>query len=333
MTFIIAEIAQAHDGSLGIAHSYIDLATEVGADAVKFQTHIADEESTADEPWRVKFSYKDETRFEYWKRLEFSLDEWISLRKHAKDVGLKFISSPFSLPAVDILERVQVDAIKIASGEVTNCLLLEKISKVGSMIYLSSGMSSYSEIDKALDIVGRTNTTLLQCTSSYPVLPSESGLNIISEMRKLYPDLSIGLSDHSGEIYASLAAIALGATSLELHLTFDKNLFGPDSSSSLNPNQFKEVVSASKWLDVAFASPLDKNQVVFQKESMRRIFMKSFYAATDLPAGSVINLEDVKLLKPLKGIPASCPGKVIGRKLKKSVQACSPLQESDFYDN
>jgi N,N'-diacetyllegionaminate synthase len=124
--FIIAEIGQAHDGSLGILHSFIDALKNTGIDAVKFQTHIAKAESSIYEPFRVEFSYEDKTRFDYWKRMEFSLDEWKEIKKHCDDVGLEFMSSPFSNLAVDYLEEIGIKKYKIGSGEVSNFLMLEK---------------------------------------------------------------------------------------------------------------------------------------------------------------------------------------------------------------
>jgi len=130
MPFIIAEIAQAHDGSLGTAHAYIDALSKTGVHAIKFQTHIAEAESSIYEPFRVKFSKQDKTRFDYWKRMEFTLEQWKELKAHCNEVGLEFMSSPFSNAAVDVLEEVGVNRYKIGSGEVTNFLLLEKINRI-----------------------------------------------------------------------------------------------------------------------------------------------------------------------------------------------------------
>ena len=142
---IIGEIAQAHDGSLGTAHAYIDAVAAAGADAVKFQTHIAAAESSPSEPWRVKFSLQDATRFEYWKRMEFTEEQWIGLKEHANSRNLIFISSPFSIEAVNLLERVGVAAWKVASGEVGNAPMLSRMISTGLPIMLSSGMSSIDE--------------------------------------------------------------------------------------------------------------------------------------------------------------------------------------------
>src|SRR5690606_972654 len=132
---------QAHDGSLGLAHAFIDAIAKTGADAVKFQTHIAHAESSPEEPWRVKFSRQDNSRYDYWKRMECSEEQWAGLKSHAEELGLVFLSSPFSLEAVDLLERLQIQAWKIASGEVSNVLLLDRILRTHKPVLLSSGMS------------------------------------------------------------------------------------------------------------------------------------------------------------------------------------------------
>ncbi len=145
---VIAEIAQAHEGSLGIAHSYIDAASNAGVDAVKFQTHIASAESTLSEPWRVKFSNQDATRYDYWKRMEFSKEQWKELYEHSRERNMLFISSPFSIEAVELLLETGIDAWKVASGELNNTTLFEMIAETGLPVFVSTGMSNYDEIDK-----------------------------------------------------------------------------------------------------------------------------------------------------------------------------------------
>ena len=153
MTFLIAEIGQAHDGSLGMLHSYIDALGDTGVNAIKFQTHIAEAESSEYEPFRVKFSYQDKTRYDYWKRMEFTLDQWKEIKKHCDDLNLEFISSPFSNLAVDWLEEIGVQKYKIASGEINNHLMLEKIAKTGKDIILSSGLSNFTELDETINFL------------------------------------------------------------------------------------------------------------------------------------------------------------------------------------
>ena len=143
---MIAEVAQAHDGSLGCAHAYIDAAAQAGADAVKFQTHIASEESTLDEPWRVKFSRQDETRYDYWKRMEFSSTQWKELFLHCKERNVEFISSPFSLEAVELLYDIGMRLWKIASGEIYNPMLIDAVLDTNIPVVYSTGMSSIEDL-------------------------------------------------------------------------------------------------------------------------------------------------------------------------------------------
>src|SRR5680860_1461228 len=166
---VIAEIAQAHEGSIILAHSYIEALSKTGVDAVKFQVHIAEAESSIHEPFRVKFS-NDKSRYDYWKRMQFSLEEWKSLKERCEQLNLEFIASPFSNAAVDLLEEVGVKRYKIGSGEVNNFLLLEKIANTGKPLILSSGMSSYLELDKTVKFLEDRDVeySILQCTTAYP---------------------------------------------------------------------------------------------------------------------------------------------------------------------
>src|SRR4051794_9997433 len=179
---IIGEVAQSHDGSLGMAHAFIDAIADAGADAIKFQTHIAAAESTPGEPWRVKFSRQDKTRYDYWKRMEFTEDQWNGLKEHADERGLMFLSSPFSVEAIDLLERVGVAAWKVASGEVNNFPALDRILATRLPVILSSGMSPLHELDEAVARVKASGVdlTILQCTSAYPCPPEKIGLNLLS---------------------------------------------------------------------------------------------------------------------------------------------------------
>ncbi len=147
---IIGEVGLAHDGSLGLAHAFIDAIAAAGADAVKFQTHIAGAESTAAEPFRVKFSRQDASRFDYWQRVEFTFPQWREPAEHAAASGLMFLSSPFSIEAVELLEAVGMPAWKIASGEVSNMPLIDRIIATGAPIILSSGISGLAELDEAV---------------------------------------------------------------------------------------------------------------------------------------------------------------------------------------
>lgn len=329
--FIIAEVAQAHDGSLGMAHAFIDAAAKTGVDAIKFQTHIAEAESTPVEPWRVKFSYQDNLRYDYWKRMEFTPDQWAGLKKHAEEKDMVFLSSPFSIEAVDLLEKLGMVAWKIASGEITNYPMLERIFDTGKPILVSSGMSDLPELDKLIETINNKNIdfAVMQCTSSYPTPPEKVGLNVMSEFRNRY-NCKVGLSDHSGTIYPALAAATLGMDVLEIHLTLSRDMFGPDVVASVTVEEMKQMVEGIRFIEKMKANPVVKNKAAEDMNPMRRLFTKSIVAKKDLEKGSVLSLDDVAFKKPGTGIPAANYLNVIGKKLNKSVSYNYIFKEEDF---
>lgn len=329
--FLIAEIGQAHEGSLGIAHSYIDALAKTGVDAVKFQTHIAEAESSSFEPFRVNFSYEDDTRFDYWRRMEFSKAQWIGLKEHCDDVGLEFMSSPFSNAAVELLEDIGVQRYKIGSGEVNNFLLLDRIAKTGKPIILSSGMSSIKELDTSVKFLQSRNADvqILQCTTSYPTSPENWGLNVIHELKSRYK-IPVGYSDHSGDIFACLFAAALGAEILEFHAVFDKKMFGPDAPASMTINQISRLTEGIRQLQLARDHSVDKNDNS-RFSQLKGIFEKSLSINKDLNKGHRIILDDLEAKKPKgKGIDAQDFTSVIGRRLTRNLSQWDFLNEDDL---
>lgn len=329
--FIIAEVGQAHDGSFHKALSYIDALSETGVDAVKFQVHIAEAESSIHEPFRVKFSDRDKTRMDYWKRMEFDLDEWKQLKAKCDEKGVEFLASPFSNAAVDLLEMIGVKRYKIGSGEVNNFLLLEKIARTGKPIILSSGMSSFEELDATLDFLRSKNVefSILQCTTAYPTQPNNYGLNVIPELKERY-NVTIGYSDHSARLETCIAATAMGAEILEFHAVFDRNSFGPDASSSLEMNEITQLVEAVRNLETAFKNPVDKTSSRSFKE-LKNIFEKSLAVNKDLPAGHILKFEDLEAKKPKGfGVDASKFETVIGKSLNKDLKKWDFILSSDL---
>jgi N,N'-diacetyllegionaminate synthase len=319
---IIGEVAQTHDGSLGQAHAFIDAIANGGADAVKFQTHIAAAESTPSEPWRIKFSPRNETRYEYWQRMEFSKIEWEGLKRHAEDRGLLFLSSPFSIQAVELLNEIGMQVWKIASGEINNIQLLNRIIATGKPIILSSGMSSWKELDEAIGQIRKSENALavLQCTSAYPCPPEKIGLNMLGELKSRY-QCSVGLSDHSGNIFAGLAAATLGAEVLEIHVTLSREMFGPDVAASITTQELRELVDGVRAIEKMIANPVNKDSAAEELEPLRKIFTKSIYASTFLPAGTILKMEHLELKKPGNGMPADQLPKLIGQKICRNLQA------------
>ena len=328
---VIAEVAQAHDGSLGMAHAYIDAAVDAGADAIKFQTHIAAAESSPSEPWRVRFSPQDETRFGYWQRMEFTAEQWQGLKEHAVDAGILFLSSPFSLEAVELLKKVGVAGWKVASGEITNFPMLECMAETGLPIILSTGMSAYEEIDAAVDLLRPHNVPLavLQCTTQYPSPPESIGLNVLADYRDRYRT-AVGLSDHSGTLYPALAAATLGAEVIEVHVTMSREMFGPDVVASVTSQELKQLTEGVRFIQQIRAHPIDKAMADPKMSPLRDIFLKSVVPVTDLPAGTVLTAEMLTAKKPGTGISAARFQEVIGRRLARGAQKDIPLLEEDL---
>lgn len=328
---IVAEVAQAHDGSLGAAHAYIDAVRRAGADAVKFQTHIASAESTPGEAFRVKFSRQDANRYDYWKRMEFTEEQWLGLADHCREAGLLFLSSPFSLEAADLLQRIGVPAFKVGSGETTNLPLLEHLARSGKPVLLSSGMSSWEDLDAAVACVRGAPApfAVYQCSSAYPCPPERVGLNLLAETRARY-GCPIGLSDHSGAPFAALAAVTLGANLLEVHVVFSRECFGPDTAASLTTAELAELVRGVRFIETALAHPRDREDAALETAELRLIFGKSLVAARDLPAGHRLLREDLALKKPGTGMPPARLEATIGRVLARAVKRDQLLQEPDL---
>lgn len=319
---IVAEVAQAHDGSVNFAHSFIDAAARAGADAIKFQTHIAAAESSPAEQWRVQFSKQDATRYDYWKRMEFTREQWRGLKEHADQAGVIFLSSPFSLEAVELLLAIGIQAWKVASGEVRNELLLQRLLRTKLPILLSSGMSSWEELATTIEKIqaAQASFLLMQCTSAYPCPPERVGLNILGELARRFA-CEVGLSDHSGTIWPSLAAVALGACIVEVHVTWDRSMFGPDAVASVTFAELKQMVDGIRYTEKMLRHPVDKEAEAAALGRMRQMFGQSLVAARDLAHGTTISIEHLRTRKPLVGIPASDLGNVLGRKLQRPVKA------------
>ena len=329
--FIIAEIAQAHDGSLGMAHAFIDTAADVGVDAIKFQTHIAEAESTLDEPFRAKFSKQDETRFDYWKRMEFTASQWANLASHAHDRGLLFLSSPFSIEAVNLLNEIGMPAWKIGSGEIENQPLITAMQCTGKPFLVSTGMSTYSEISAVCNRLEATGNqyALFQCTSQYPVALEKVGLNVIDKLRERF-GCPVGLSDHSGTLFPALAAMAMGADLIEVHLTFHKQMFGPDTAASIDCSQLDFLIQCRDAFNKMNQHPIDKDQVACELDTTRRIFARSLALCNDLLAGTIIKPSMLTLKKPGTGIPYEDMDRICGKRLRANTPANRLLTKDDL---
>jgi N,N'-diacetyllegionaminate synthase len=329
--FVVAEVAQAHDGSLGIAHAFIDAIASTGADAVKFQTHIAAAESTPGEPWRTQAMLQDVSRYDYWKRMEFNEEQWRSLAQHAREKGLIFLSSPFSAEAVELLTRIGVPAWKVGSGELSNVPMLRHMIETRFPVILSSGMSSWTELDEAVALIRSKGLpyAVLQCTSAYPCPPEKTGLNLIPLLKERY-HCPVGLSDHSGTIFPGLAAATLGIEILEIHVTLSREMFGPDVTSSVTTSELRQLVDGVRFIEKMRRHPIDKDLMAKEMEPLRRIFNKSVVAKRDMDAGTILREDLLTVKKPGTGIPAWKFYDIIGRRLRRRVVANTILQEEDL---
>jgi N-acetylneuraminate synthase len=329
--FVIAEVGLAHDGSLGMAHAYIDAAADCGVDSIKFQTHIAAAESTPQEQFRVKVFPQDETRWDYWQRTSFTETQWAGLKEHAEKRNLVFLSTPFSIAAVQMLRRLGVLAWKIGSGETNNPLLLEEVALGKEPVLLSSGMSFLEEVDVAVKLLQSRGAPvlLMQCTNRYPCPPERLGLNLIPEYQRRF-GIPIGFSDHSGEIAPGLAAVTLGAKALEVHVTWHKQSFGPDVKASLTFDQLREQVNGIRLLEKAFSAPLDKDAEARELATMRGHFTKGLVAAVDIPAGTVIERHHIDGRKPCVGIPVAEYEKVLGKRAARHLAKSDHINWSDL---
>jgi N,N'-diacetyllegionaminate synthase len=328
---VIGEVALTHDGSLGLAHAFVDAIANAGADAVKFQAHIAAAESTPAEPFRVKFSRQDASRYEYWKRMEFTEEQWRGLADHCRDRGVLFIASPFSVQAVDMLERIGQPLWKVASGETSNGQLLDRMLGTGAPVLLSTGMSPLTEIDAAVARVKARGVPLgvFQCTTAYPCPPEKVGLNLVAFYRERY-GCWVGLSDHSATIFPGLAGVAVGMDLLELHVALSREMFGPDVIASVTTAELKQLVDGIRFIERMRANPLDKDASAQETAPLRRLFTRSIVAREALPAGTLLAQEHLVIKKPGTGLAPERLGDVVGRRLVRPVAADQLLAPEDI---
>ncbi|MCL0101987.1 N-acetylneuraminate synthase family protein [Dehalococcoidia bacterium] len=317
--FLIAEIGSTHDGSFGNAKCLIDVASEAGVDAVKFQMHIAETETLADAP--APSYFKAEPRMEYFQRTSFSAEHWAELKAYSEEKNLVFLCSPFSVESVDRLERLGIAQYKIPSGEVTNLPMLAHIADTGKPILLSSGMSTWAELDAAVETIRlkHDQLTVLQCTTEYPCQYEHLGLNVMLEMRNRY-NLPVGLSDHTLTNYAPIVAATLGASVIEKHITLSRRMYGSDAQHSLEPADLTDLVKGVRATETMLESDIDKDNIE-QFRVMKDTFEKSVVSTVDIPAGTVIERDMLGIKKPGTGVPARQISDILGRTAVTQINA------------
>ena len=332
--FVIAEAGVNHNGSLDLAFKLVDTAAEAGANAVKFQTFNAESVVSPEAP---KAHYQevntgfDESQLDMVRRLELTASQHRALQAHCRGRRILFLSTPFDEKSVDLLKEMRVPALKVASGEISNLDFLGCIAKQGLPVILSTGMSTMNEVDAAISVLrahGLQSLALLHCVSNYPAASADCNLAAMDAMRSAF-QLPVGWSDHSLGIHMSLAAVARGADIIEKHFTLDRGFPGPDHAASLDPTELGALVREIRDVELSIGTGVKVRQAV--EENTAAVARRSIHAVRAIVAGHRITREDLVMLRPGTGIPASQLDKVVGRMTRRDVQAGSALSDADLF--
>ncbi|WP_339165022.1 N-acetylneuraminate synthase [Siminovitchia sp. FSL H7-0308] len=326
---VIAEIGINHEGSLEVAKQMVDAAYSAGAEVVKHQTHVVEDEMSQ-EARKVIPGNTDVSIYEVMERCALNEEDEIALKKYVESKGMLFISTPFSRAAADRLEKMGVLAYKIGSGECNNYPLIEHIASFGKPMIVSTGMNDLDSISKTVEILERKNIqyALLHCTNIYPTPPHLVRLGGMQELQKAFPRAVIGLSDHTVNNNAALAATALGASILERHFTDRKDRPGPDILCSMDPTELKDLIVASK--EVAEMRGGKKEAALEEKVTIEFAFA-TVVTTKNLKAGDVLTKDNIWVKRPGTGeIKAEHYNSLIGKKVTKAVECDTHLSWSDL---
>jgi N,N'-diacetyllegionaminate synthase len=317
-TIIIAEAGVNHNGDLNLALRLVDKAAEAGADLVKFQTFSADRLAALHAP-KAQYQFdtigSDETQHAMLRRLELNREMHEALIEHCSRRGIKFFSTAFDLQSIDLLVDLGLERFKVPSGEITNLPYLRYIGRFGKPVILSTGMATLSEIGQALEVLRRAGTpsdqlTVLHCNTDYPTPMIDVNLRAMNTIRDSF-GVAVGYSDHTAGIEVAIAAVALGATVIEKHLTLDRSLAGPDHKSSLEPDEFKAMVAAIRNIEAALGDGIKRPSRGEIKNLP--IARKSIVAATWIRAGEAFTEENLVAKRPGTGLSPMCWDDVLGR--------------------
>ncbi len=324
--FIIAEAGVNHNGDLELAKQLIDVAAKAGADAVKFQTFKAKSLVSLDAPkaaYQMQTTAADESQFTMIKKLELNLDTHHLLRAHCHDRGIQFLSSPFDLESVDLLFGLGMEIFKIPSGEITNLPYLRKIGSLNKKVILSTGMSTLAEVEAAIQILyaaglKKEQLTLLHCNTEYPTPMVDVNLRAMQTLADSF-DIKVGYSDHTLGIEIPIAAVALGATVIEKHITLDNDLPGPDHRASLEPQELVAMVKAIRNLEQALGDGI--KQPTPSEEKNRPIARKSIVACRQIKQGELLTDDNLTVKRPATGISPMKWDRLIGTRASKDFKA------------
>ena len=323
--FIIAEACDNHFGKIELATQMIDKAKEAGVDAIKFQHHLPDEEMLPNIPMSDNFA---EPLYDFLKKNALKLDQHIKLKEYCDKIGILYLCTPFSYKAaIEIKDLVPV--FKIGSGEMTDIPSLEKISKLGKGMIISTGMSTFEEIDRTYNlIVSKKNPlALMNCISEYPPVYADLNLLVIKEMMQRYPEAIIGHSDHTGELYSCFSAITLGAKIIEKHVILDKKMTGPDQEVSIDFDELKKLVDGAKKIHLSLGS---EKKVHEKEKQIRSWAFRSLVSIKKIPQNKIIEENDIWCKRPGTGIPSYRMKDVIGLKTLKEIEENQLISWSDL---
>jgi len=320
---VIAEIGVNHNGKIQIAKKLIKKAVDAGADVVKFQFFKTEKLVTpyakkAD--YQLKFDKKKNTQFEMLKKLELSFANFLTISKFCKKLKIEFCVSCFDSESLDLLKKIKVKRIKIPSGEITNYPLLKKIAQMKKMIIMSTGMSTLIEIKNGIEVLLKNGSrakdiTLLQCNSEYPSPYKDANLLAIKQLKNVF-NTRVGYSDHTKGIEASIAAVALGASVIEKHITLKRSLKGPDHRTSIEPHEFKRLVNSIRNVEIALGK--GKKIVTSIENKNKKIVRKSIVASKNILKGEKLSLENLDTKRPGNGMSPMLINKVIGKRANKN---------------
>ena len=320
---VIAEAGVNHNGDIQIAKSLVDVAVDAKADIVKFQTFSAERQVTKNASkaaYQRETTTSDETQYSMLKKLELNVEMHVELISYCKSRNIEFLSTGFDIQSVDLLQNLGQRLFKIPSGEITNYSYLKHIGELRKPVILSTGMSDLHEIKSALDIFEKTGVpknfiTILHCTTSYPAPMIDVNLKAMQTIHKEF-DVAVGYSDHTLGIEIPIAAVALGASIIEKHFTLDRNLYGPDHKSSLEPKELKEMVKAIRNIELALGDGV--KQMMPSEKSNREIVRKSLVAIKEIKSGDVFSLDNVSAKRPGTGISPMNWDQIVGKKSKRN---------------
>jgi len=323
--FIIAEAGVNHNGSLEIARRMVDAAVDANADAIKFQTFKAEEvvsKFAAKAEYQRKTTNADESQLEMIKKLELNADAHKGLIKYCRKKNIIFLSTPFDLDSIDLLNNLGLEIFKIPSGEIINLPYLRKIGGLKKRIILSTGMADMGEIEDALDVLTASGTpkediTVLHCNTEYPTPFEDVNLNAMLTIRDAFK-VKVGYSDHTLGIEIPIAAVALGARVIEKHFTLDKNMKGPDHKASLEPKELKTMVEAIRNIKKALGDGVKKPSPSELKNKL--IARKSIVAAKSIKASEIFTADNLTVKRPGTGISPMRWDEIIETKAKRDYQ-------------